>query len=248
MIPNSPTMKPRHHTECPVGNMRGHFVQQGPEKLTDKKQHERGRSCMPKTCEELDVEQNRDAADAPVTLHVYYVGNSDTIEDISVGLQDFLGAGGVFHGAVEVYGREWSFGGCPEGSGVFQVKPRSCCMHRYRESIYMGDCGKTEAEVFMILREMIVQWQGNQYDLLRHNCCSFSDKFCIELGVGPIPTWVHSLADTGAALADDEQALINGLHSLEDGVAAEIHIIRESMGLDDPKNMNGQVKTDPITQ
>ena len=38
-----------------------------------------------------------------------------------------------------------------------------------------------------ILSKMQGEWMGPSYDLLRKNCCSFSDAFCIELGVGPIP-------------------------------------------------------------
>ena len=32
------------------------------------------------------------------------------------------------------------------------------------------------------------------------NCCSFSDAFAVQLGVGRIPAWVHRLADAGKAL------------------------------------------------
>merc|ERR1712060_603032 len=43
-------------------------------------------------------------------------------------------------------------------------------------------------------------WPGSDYDLLRHNCCHFSDALCQALGVGPIPGWVTSLAGVGAML------------------------------------------------
>ncbi|EGB05850.1 hypothetical protein AURANDRAFT_7483, partial [Aureococcus anophagefferens] len=105
---------------------------------------------------------------------------------------------GVFHGAIEVYGQEFSFGGCRQNkSGIFACKPKSCPMHTYRESIYLGDCKKTIKEVQSILDSMKPEWMGPTYNLLRKNCCSFSNAFAQKLGVGEIPNWVHHLADVG---------------------------------------------------
>ena len=74
----------------------------------------------------------------------------------------------------------------PAGSD-FQSPPRQCSMHTYKESIYMGDC-KLPLERFVeILVDMMREWVGTDYDLLRKNCCIFSDALCIALGVGPIP-------------------------------------------------------------
>ena len=124
------------------------------------------------------------------------VGHAKVIKDLDTVLQDYLHIGGVFHGAVQVYGKEWSFGGTRVNkSGVFACKPKGCPMHTYKQSIYMGDCKKTPEEVHAILTKMKDEWMGPDYDLLRKNCCSFSDAFCIALGVGPIPMWVHRLAE-----------------------------------------------------
>merc|ERR1719401_1782300 len=46
----------------------------------------------------------------------------------------------------------------------------------------------------------MVQWRGEDYDLLRHNCCHFADALCVALGVGHIPFWVTNLAGAGASL------------------------------------------------
>ena len=60
-------------------------------------------------------------------------------------------------GAIEVFGQEFSFGGCRRNKcGIFACKPTKCPMHTYRESIYLGDCGKDLAEVQRIL--VSVQW------------------------------------------------------------------------------------------
>ena len=122
-------------------------------------------------------------------------------------------------GAIEVFGQEFSFGGCRRNKcGIFACKPTKCPMHTYRESIYLGDCGKDLAEVQSILDSMKGDWMGPTYDLLRKNCCSFSDAFAQALGVGPIPKWVHHLADVGATLDDDVKAVVHGLHFVEDKV------------------------------
>jgi len=167
-------------------------------------------------------------ATAPVTLHIYYVGNNDTIESLSKVTQDWLGQGGIFHGAVEIFGREWSFGGCDEGSGVFQCPPRSCTMHRYRESVFMGDCNKSEQEVFEMIKGLMVEWQGRGYSLLRRNCCSFSREFCLQLGVGEIPEWVYALAETGAALEDGEEAIVGAVSTIEADIAV---VVADAEGL-----------------
>ena len=170
--------------------------------------------------EEKSYEQRASEADVPVWLHVYDVGHAHIIQELDHVLQDFCSVGGVFHGAVEVYGVEWSFGGTRRPvSGVFACKPKKCTMHTYKQSIFMGDCKKTPAEAHAILARLRGEWMGPSYDLLRRNCCSFSNELCIALGVGPIPPWTHRLADAGAALSDARRAELEALHNVEDRVA-----------------------------
>ena len=86
---------------------------------------------------ETDEELAR-GAKTPVWLHVYDVGHAKVIQDIDVAVKDFLKFGGVFHGAVQVFDREWSFGCTRQPkTGVFCCKPKGCPMHTYRESHYM---------------------------------------------------------------------------------------------------------------
>jgi len=225
------------------------FVQQGPEVLTMDGAERvccsaegclKLRGCeLPRLCAPLDIERGcfldlsetnpytlRDRAVAPVTLHVYTVGSSKRISRLSAFTQDFLKQGGIFHAGVEVYGREWSYGYSASGTGVFQVPPRSCGMHKYRESIYLGDCGMTEDQVFAIIRPMVRNWTGNQYDLLKHNCCFFSKELVENLKTErKMPVWVYKLAETGQWWKgkDRETYLkeIQGLHRLDNRSAAE---------------------------
>lgn len=139
-------------------------------------------------------------AKAPVILHVYDVGKDSRIHALNQVLPA-TGAGGIFHGAIEVHGREYSFGYAPrERPGVFACQPQSCPMHTFRESIFLGDCQLTPSQVQAILRQLKPEWMANTYNLLQKNCCTFSNEFAIELGVGPIPEWVHALAHTAVAL------------------------------------------------
>jgi len=135
----------------------------------------------------------------PVFFHVYDVGKSKHIRRLNR-VTEVVG-GGVFHGAIEVCGAEFSFGGCrAQRSGVFKCEPTKCPMHGYRESAYLGDCGLKPPQVQAILAALSPNWYGPTYDLIRKNCCSFSKAFAVELGVGPVPAWSHRLADAGAAL------------------------------------------------
>lgn len=140
----------------------------------------------------------------PVTLHLYDVTTEGAIKAINKGLRA-IGTG-AFHGAVEVRGVEWSYGYVDEGSGVFDCEPMKCDAHQYRESLPMGETTLSEAEISSVLNRLIEAWPGVEYDLLRKNCCTFSDTLCQELGVGPVPKWVTNLAGAGATLRMDKLA------------------------------------------
>jgi len=65
-----------------------------------------------------------------------------------------------------------------------------------------------EFETFIDGHSMMVQmsreYMGNDYDLLRNNCCCFSRDAALRLGVSPkdIPTWFMTLAEAGVATED----------------------------------------------
>lgn len=153
---------------------------------------------------------SNEKASAPVTLHIYDLAPS------IVGVNAVLGAvgTGAFHAGVEVYGREWSFGCCgdgPYGSGIFYVPPRGCDAHCYREAVEMGITELSKREVDALIDKLCKEWPGRDYDLLRHNCCHFSDALCIHLGVGPVPSWVTSLAGVGAMLRSAVRIGVQGV-------------------------------------
>jgi len=48
---------------------------------------------------------------------------NEAIKTLNRFTRDTFGLGGIFHGAVEVNGEEWSFGYCPYGTGVRRSRP-----------------------------------------------------------------------------------------------------------------------------
>eukprot|EP00756_Hemistasia_phaeocysticola_P049525 Hpha_TRINITY_DN24022_c0_g1::TRINITY_DN24022_c0_g1_i1::g.130417::m.130417 len=136
---------------------------------------------------------------APVTLHVYDVTNQSVIGYLNQLTHDKMKLGGVFHGGIEVYGREWSFGytADPEDSGVFWCNPAACDMHKYKQAVPLQETQMSEKEVMELVQSMSTDWKGGTYDLLGRNCCSFSNAFAEALGAGSIPKWVNAFAKIG---------------------------------------------------
>uniref|UniRef100_A0A7S4V0J2 PPPDE domain-containing protein n=1 Tax=Alexandrium monilatum TaxID=311494 RepID=A0A7S4V0J2_9DINO len=159
-------------------------------------------------------------AAAPVTLHVYHVTGLDAVRRVNKVLRA-LGTG-AFHTGVEVYGQEYSFGFTDDGgSGVFWCPPGECEAHAYLKSIPMGSVAMSEAQVQSLILQLAEEWQGEDYDLLHCNCCHFSQELCRQLGVGPLPRWVTSLAGTGAAMEDQ-------LHTVKAGAQVAAAKAREA--------------------
>mmetsp|Transcript_72534 Transcript_72534/g.224228 ORF Transcript_72534/g.224228 Transcript_72534/m.224228 type:complete len:273 (-) Transcript_72534:88-906(-) len=135
-----------------------------------------------------------------VILNIYDVTSAPAIKKIN----DHIGklGTGAFHGAVQVYSEEWSYGFCDQGSGVFNCPPRGCDMHHYRESLEIGETTMSQEDVMKLVEQLETEWPGSEYDLLKHNCCVFSSEMCQRLGVGPVPGWVTNLAAAGATVQD----------------------------------------------
>eukprot|EP00438_Fugacium_kawagutii_P024707 Skav235547 [mRNA] locus=scaffold3067:235190:241325:+ [translate_table: standard] len=70
---------------------------------------------------------------------------------------------GAFHAGVEVYQTEWSYGGScngPTGTGIFCCPPKG-----------------------QLINKLKLEWKGQQYDLLRHNCCHFAAPMLAAQGM-----------------------------------------------------------------
>lgn len=140
----------------------------------------------------------------PITLNVYDMGTCGGGYLLNRLLQPF--GTGAFHCGVEVYGMEWSYSDVSSpkyqmATGVFACTPRQCEGHSYQQSLAMGTTGFSELQLSRLIASMEKAWVAGDYDIFRHNCCHFSDTLCRQLGVGPVPPWVMSLASAAADVA-----------------------------------------------
>jgi hypothetical protein len=141
-----------------------------------------------------------------VLLHIYDVTQEDSVQKINRWLahpSNPLKFGGIFHAGVEIDGLEWSYGASDRSSsvpGISCCEPRGHPHHRYRETVALNPSKLSPEDVGELLTQMIEEYPGHDYDLLRRNCCHFADEFCRRIGAGGIPGWVHRLARFGAGV------------------------------------------------
>jgi hypothetical protein len=127
----------------------------------------------------------------PVILNVYdmfwtneYTGN--------MGL-------GVYHSGLEVYGREYAYGGHPFNfSGIFDIAPRAAGelgdQFRFKQAIHVGNTDFRACDVEKIIEELGKEFRGDRYHLMSRNCNHFSGALSMILVGKDIPSWVNRLA------------------------------------------------------
>ncbi|KAL5104648.1 Deubiquitinase DESI2 [Taenia crassiceps] len=141
---------------------------------------------------------------SPVTVNVYdmswlneYIGN--------IGL-------GVYHTGVEVYEREYCYGGHQfGGSGIFEMTPRDTenlgPNYSFKTSIVVGFTDFTYRDVCAILSNMERDFRGAHYHLLRKNCNHFSSAFVEILCGATLPKWINRLAVVSTKLPFIEKSI-----------------------------------------
>ncbi|CAD7948284.1 unnamed protein product [Amoebophrya sp. A120] len=150
----------------------------------------------------------------PVFVHVYDVSQEDSIKRLNrftAHKKSPIKLGGIFHAGVEVNGLEWSYGATfsDTACGIACNEPKQHSQHRYRQTIFVGLCKLTNENIAELLGNAVEKWPGDDYDLLRRNCCHFADEFCIQLGVGPLPAWIHRFARIASTLDSMYTSLSN---------------------------------------
>eukprot|EP00420_Gonyaulax_spinifera_P032941 CAMPEP_0197881216 /NCGR_PEP_ID=MMETSP1439-20131203/8779_1 /TAXON_ID=66791 /ORGANISM="Gonyaulax spinifera, Strain CCMP409" /LENGTH=303 /DNA_ID=CAMNT_0043500813 /DNA_START=51 /DNA_END=962 /DNA_ORIENTATION=+ len=154
---------------------------------------------------------------ALVRLHVYDYTGKPVVSGANAVLHAV--GSGAYHVGVEVHGQEWSYRRTEDGSsGVFSRPPRESDEHTYREAERMGRTELSQREVDTLLQELSQEWLGRDYSLLRQNSGHFCNELCRQLGVGPLPDWVMSLASRGATVEDTVQQVKSDVQALSGAV------------------------------
>lgn len=134
----------------------------------------------------------------PVFLNIY-----DAFQDANISWVNSLLApngskwrlGGAFHAGVEVAGLEWSYGSSAPGETGLAWNPPKChTQHNFRQSISLGNTLLSPDLITDVLTDLCEEYRGDDYHMLRFNCCHFAEDFCQRLAVERVPAWVHRLA------------------------------------------------------
>jgi hypothetical protein len=121
------------------------------------------------------------ATGTPIILNVYNLQRPKKAGDQSV--NQMLGFG-FYHSGLEIFGKEFSFGGNPMAepgqSGIFASAPKSVLPRdQFHESVTLGllPLTFTEQSLVGIVKELQKDWDAVSYHLLAHNCNHFTQCF-----------------------------------------------------------------------
>ncbi|CUG87852.1 Hypothetical protein, putative [Bodo saltans] len=137
-------------------------------------QSDAGETASPKNKSNASASTNG----TPMVLNVYNLQRPKKAGDQSV--NQMLGFG-FYHSGLEIFGKEWSFGGNPMAepgqSGIFAAVPKMVLpKDQFHESVTLGllPTSFTEQSLFAIINELQKDWAAVSYHLLAHNCNHFT--------------------------------------------------------------------------
>ena len=133
-----------------------------------------------------------------VKVHIYHVSTEGWVQGMNEWLPRSV-LGGVYHAGVEVWGKEYWYGWGPgSNSGVTACAPKQNLQHTYFKSVDVGVTREGRRELDELLRQLKIEWTGQDYHAIKRNCCHFCDALLSRLNVQPLPPWVNRLARVSA--------------------------------------------------
>lgn len=151
-----------------------------------------------------------------VLVNVYEVNGFKHMHKLTA--QKEAPIGGAMHAGVEVYGREWSYGGgTGSGSGIVCDMPRTNKQHRFRETIVLPQTPLTQPQVVQVIGSLLERWPAEAYHWLHKNCLAFANELCELLKVGHIPAWIDRFARGAGALDNGVRVVAESAVGIAEG-------------------------------
>jgi hypothetical protein len=99
---------------------------------------------------------------------------------------------GAYHSGLQLGGTEYSFGGNDtDGTGVYEVFPKSEVAAAFRQSILLGQTTLSLAERNRVLDQLRYEFKGRSYNILHRNCNHFTNQLSLRLLGRPAPGFVN---------------------------------------------------------
>jgi len=194
-----PQRQPQQLFQWTKQSERGAILTEQRLRRNSKMNHPRTTPVPSRILEDCDIESQPGfsgwtPSDAFLNIYNVRISIGSTKLDFSGFNQLFDKSFGAFHVGLELYGVEWQYGWCQEGSGICNAAPRGNMEHSYYKSLYLGRSDIDSNDFDQMLRNQADQWLGHEYNIASKNCIHFAQKLTELLGLDELPEWLIRLS------------------------------------------------------